>query len=103
MFKFFRLTVALLCGILLSVCAYAQPVDVSSYDVVTHTTEPVNDSIAITPEDFFTVVVLDTATPIPISADTLDAIIAEAVAETNYKLRNHAVMRNLNFERTYRL
>ncbi len=91
---------SMICGLLLSVAAFAVPINVSSYEVTVPSALAVSDLDATTVDHKYFivaepyVVTLDVATHVPITADDLARLDA----------RNHssnlAVMQNVNFERT---
>ena len=96
-----RMLVSIICGALLSVAAYATPVEESHMGLVAVTgiAELPSESTVVTQADFIAtmpyVVVLDTATPIPINPGQRPEMMTADMTATNF-----AVMLNLNFERT---
>ena len=106
---FSRRIASTMVGILLSVSALAAPIDIASHNVaapVAITTLDLDDT-AMTHKDFVAakpnVVVLDTATPVPIDSKAFDLLAKQAIEEaanaTDVELQNHPVMQNKNCER----
>ena len=98
---FKRLRIAsTICAFLLSVAAFAVPIDVLSYEVTVPDTTALGDSDAMTVNhnNFVAaepyVVALDVATHVPIAAQDLASLDALKHSEGT------AVMQNVNFERT---
>lgn len=103
MFKKRWLITSIISAALLSMAAFASPIDTSHFNVTVPVTitEMSEDSTTVTQADFVVVMpyVVDLAVATPVPIDLIDVLVAEAVLAADRHFENLAVMQNLNFER----